>query len=97
MFGTWFGMFFYFQRTFARDSSKFQYFPEICMVAGTKGKEMLFESNCHLNISGKYPTFLKHGLEDIYIVNEHPQHTHKFRVFPRKIEFGKDTKERNVA
>ena len=96
MFGTRFGMFFIFNTHLLGTQKKFGYFHEICMVAGTKGKEMLFESYSHLNILGKYPTFLKHGLGDIYIVNEHRQHTHKFRVFPRKIEFGKDTKKRNV-
>ena len=97
MFGTRFGMFFIFNAHLVGTPKNFGYFPEICMVAGTKGKEMLFESYSHLNISGKYPTFLKHGLGGIYIVNEHPQHTQKFRVFPRNIEFGKDTKERNVV
>ena len=50
----------------------------------------------HLNISGKFPTFWHMVWEVKNIVNEHPQHTQKFRVFPRNIEFGKDTKKRNV-
>ena len=87
-------MIFIFNAYFLGTQKKFAYFPEIWIVAGTKGKEMLFESYSHLNILGKYPTFLKHGLGGMYIVNEQPQHTQKFWVFPRNIEFGK---ERNVV
>ena len=49
----------------------FGYFPEILNLARTQRKGMSFESYSHLNISGKYPTFLVHGLKYFVILNAH--------------------------
>ena len=62
-------------------------------------KSLIAHALPRYTISGKSPTILAHGLGGICIVNEHPQQTQKFWVFPQNIEFaiGKDTKKRNVV
>jgi hypothetical protein len=75
----------------------FGYFPEILNVTETQSKGMLIESYYHLNISGKYPKFLAHGLEYFVILNAHFLGTQIFWVFLRNIHGGRHTIIANVS